>query len=155
MALRDIKKHPKDGVLRKQSREVKEINKRIINLLDDMAHTMKDQGMGLAAPQVGILKRVIIVDLGEGVEEYINPVILSSLGCVVGEEGCLSIPGRNVNVERPTFVKMKALNRHGEDLIVDATGMKAVVLCHEIDHLDGVLILDRMISEAEGGDTDD
>lgn len=150
MALRTIRKHG-DELLRKKSKKVDDINDRILTLLKDMEETMyAADGVGLAAPQVGILKRVVVIDIGEGILRLINPEIISSEGSYVDTEGCLSIPGEQGEVERPYKVKVKALNEKGEEIIVEGEELLARALCHEIDHLEGVLFVDKIIDE-EGG----
>lgn len=150
MALRQIRIN-EDDVLRKVCKPVKEINEHILTLLDDMAETMYHaEGVGLAAPQVGIVKRVVVIDIGEGLVEMINPVILETKGSQVDYEGCLSLPGRSEKVDRPEYVKVEALNRKGEKVIIEGTELMAVALCHEIDHLDGVLYIDKAIREYHG-----
>lgn len=120
-------------------------------LLDDMADTMYEaEGVGLAAPQVGVLRRVIIVDIGQGLIELINPEILSTEGEESAAEGCLSLPNRSGEVIRPKKVKVKGLNRAGEETIIEATDLLARALCHEIDHLDGILFIDKVIETEEG-----
>lgn len=139
-----------DEILRKKSKEVREITPHILTLLDDMAETMYDaQGVGLAAPQVGVLKRIVTIDVGQGLIELINPVVVETRGAVIGPEGCLSIPGASAYVERPEYVKVKALDRHGNTIYVEGTELLAVCLCHETDHLDGVLYIDKAIPEEE------
>lgn len=113
-----------------------------------MAETMyAADGVGLAAPQVGILRRVVVIDVGEGLVELINPEIVATEGASVGPEGCLSVPGRRGLVERPTKVTVHALDRKGREIEVVGTGLMAVALCHEIDHLDGVIYVDKMIKD--------
>ena len=137
-----------DEILRKISRPVNEIDKRTRILLDDMAETMyKNDGVGLAAPQVGILRRIIVIDIGEGLLELINPEIIYSEGSKIDTEGCLSIPGRRGTVERPSKVIVQALNRKGKPIQVTGEGLMAVALCHELDHLDGILYTDKMIED--------
>jgi peptide deformylase len=137
-----------DDVLRKKAKEVKRIDKRIYELLDDMADTLREEGgIGLAATQVGILKRVVVIDVGEGLIELINPVITSTEGEQVFMEGCLSYPGRFGNVERPAKITAKALNREGNEIEIVGEGILAVVICHETDHLDGVLFVDKVEGE--------
>ncbi len=137
-----------DEILRKISRPVKEIDKRTKILLDDMAETMyKNDGVGLAAPQVGILRRIVVIDIGEGLLELINPEIVYSEGSKIDTEGCLSIPGRRGTVERPAKVIVQALNRKGKPIQVTGEGLMAVALCHELDHLDGILYTDKMIED--------
>lgn len=136
----------KDDVLRKKSKPVEKIDKRILELLDDMAETMRHaDGVGLAAPQVGILRRVVVIDVGEGLIELINPEIVEFSGEQRGAEGCLSIPGIRGEVIRPEKVKVKALNRKGEQIEIIGTGLLARALCHEIDHLDGILFIDKAV----------
>lgn len=150
MALRTIRKH-EDELLRKKSKKVDVINERIITLLNDMEETMYDaDGVGLAAPQVGILKRVVVIDIGEGILRLINPEIISTEGSYVDVEGCLSIPGEQGQVERPYKVKVKALNEKGEEIIVEGEELLARALCHEIDHLEGVLFVDKIIDNKGG-----
>ncbi len=137
-----------DEILRKISRPVKEIDKRTRILLDDMAETMyKNDGVGLAAPQVGILRRIVVIDIGEGLLELINPEIIYTEGSKIDTEGCLSIPGRRGTVERPAKVIVQALNRKGKPIQVTGEGLMAVALCHELDHLDGILYTDKMIED--------
>lgn len=145
MALRNIRKYG-DEILRKKSREVDVINDRISTLIKDMEETMYEaQGVGLAAPQIGILKRVIVIDVGEGIIRLINPEIISREGSQLDVEGCLSVPGEQGEVERPSRVVVKALNEKGEETIVEGEGLLARALCHEIDHLDGILFVDKVI----------
>ncbi len=137
-----------DDTLRKISRPIKEIDKRTKQLLDDMAETMyASEGVGLAAPQVGVLRRMVVIDVGEGLIELINPEIISTEGSMVNAEGCLSIPGRRGTVERPEKVVVRALNRKGREVELTGTGLLAMALCHEIDHLDGILYTDKMIED--------
>lgn len=155
MAIRNIRIDG-DPILRKISREVGEVNDRIRLLLDDMAETMYDaDGVGLAAPQVGILRRVIVVDPRDeetGLVKLINPEIIEKDGEQIGLEGCLSIPEFNATVKRPEHVKVKYLDENGEEKIWDAHGFPAVILCHEIDHLDGILFKDKYIEEYKASD---
>jgi peptide deformylase len=147
MALRNIRKYG-DSILRKKSRKVEEINERIHVLLDDMEETLyEEDGVGLAAPQVGVLKRVIVVDVGEGILKLVNPEIIYSEGKAVDTEGCLSIPGSQGEVERPHKVKVKALNEKGEEIIIEGEDLLARALCHEIDHLNGILFIDKIIKK--------
>ena len=158
MAIRKIVVLGEDEVLRKRSRRVDKFDKRLRTLLDVMAQTMYDaDGVGLAAPQVGILKRAVVIDVGDGLIELVNPEILRTEGAVVGAEGCLSIPGRRCTVERPEKVVVAAQNRDGKAIQLEAEGLLAVAMCHEIDHLDGVLYIDKMIEDVtdqEGEETD-
>ena len=147
MALRVIRTD-EDPLLRKISKPVKNINERIISLLDDMVETMyKANGIGLAAPQVGILRRVITVDVGEGVYKMINPEILEEKGSQVDIEGCLSVPNFNGTVERPSEIKVKYLDEKGEEHTIEAKGLFARCICHEVDHLNGILFTDKYIDE--------
>ena len=151
MAIREILTLPEESeFLHKKSREVTEIDQRILTLLDDMAETMYEaNGVGLAAPQVGILRRVVVIDVGDGLIELINPVIVYKKGEQIDAEGCLSVPGRSGTVARPEKVKVRAQNRHGEEITVDGEGLLARALCHEIDHLNGTVYVDIMIAEIE------
>lgn len=145
MAIRMIRKEG-DEVLRKKSREVDVINDRILQLLKDMAETMyKSEGVGLAAPQIGILKRVVVIDAGKGLLELINPKIVEVDGEQVEIEGCLSLPGKFGEVQRPAKVVVEALNMKGETIRVEGEELLARALCHEIDHLDGILFADKVI----------
>ncbi len=153
MAIIDIVQEP-DESLRKHSRPVKKITKRINTLLDDMKETLKAaEGVGLAAPQVGVLRRVVIVDVGEGVMELINPEILeSSEETQTGEEACLSCGVRRGIVTRPKKVKIRAMDRNGDWQEYEGEDLLARAFCHEIDHLDGILFLDIMSKEITGED---
>ncbi len=147
MAIRQIR-FDGDPILRKFSREVKDINDRIKILLDDMAETMyENDGVGLAAPQVGVLRQVVVIDIGDGLIKLINPEIIESEGENIDVEGCLSVPNRVGTVKRPDRVKVKYLNEFGEEKIIDGTGLLAKALCHEIDHLNGILFIDKIIEE--------
>lgn len=144
MALRNICKIEKDDILRKKCREVKVVDDRVRELLSDMAETMYfEKGVGLAAPQVGMLKRIIVVDTGDGIINFINPEIVEKSGTQEDEEGCLSIPDRRAMVIRPMKVTVKGLDEMGNEKEITAEGFKARALCHEIDHLDGILFIDR------------
>ena len=149
MALRNIVAEG-DDILRKRAKEVTEINDRINSILDDMLETMREQdGVGIAAPQVGILKRMFIVEIEEHLIELINPEIMEVDGIQIEEEGCLSVPGIIGTVERPAYVKMKGLNREGKEMIYEGTALMAIALCHELDHLDGTLFIDKAIATRE------
>lgn len=135
-----------DQVLREKAVPVSEINKSILKLLDNLADTMyAAKGVGLAAPQIGVSKRVIVVDAGEGLVELINPKIVSSSGEEVAVEGCLSIPGVAGEVKRALEVEVEGLNRSGKIVRVQARGLFARALQHEIDHLDGILFIDKAL----------
>jgi len=143
MALRNILKNG-DERLRKKSRPVIDFNERLWMLLDDMAETMRDSdGVGLAAPQVGILRRVVVIDVGDGLVELVNPVITETEGDQYGGEGCLSVPGEWGMVHRPQKLVVKAQDRHGKEIELPAEDYFAVAVCHETDHLDGILFIDR------------
>lgn len=143
MAIRKIVKKG-DEILKKKSRSIEEINKKIIDLLDDMVDTLyENKGAGLAAPQVGFLKRMIVVDVGEGLIELINPEIIEAKGEVIDDEGCLSIPGVVGTVKRPEYVRIKGLNRNGETVEYEGRDFLARAFCHEVDHLDGILYTDK------------
>ncbi|HAT6193438.1 TPA: peptide deformylase [Clostridioides difficile] len=144
MALRQIVQIG-EPVLRKKSKKVEKIDEKIIQLLDDMAETMYDaDGVGLAAPQVGILKRVVVIDIGEELIELINPEIIETSGEQIDEEGCLSVVGEAGNVRRPNYAKVRALNRNGETIELEGEELLARAFCHEIDHLDGILFVDKI-----------
>lgn len=137
-----------DEKLRKQAKPVSKFDLRLRILLKDMADTMyKANGVGLAAPQVGILRRVVVVDIGEGLIELVNPVITDAQGEQSEPEGCLSVPGRRGLVIRPEKVTVKAQNARGEDVEYHAEGFLARAFCHELDHLDGILYVDKMERE--------
>ncbi|MEN8908079.1 MAG: peptide deformylase [Clostridiales bacterium] len=152
MAIRIIKTE-EDDILRKQSKKVDKISKRIITLLDDMNDTLeKANGLGLAAPQVGILKKIFVTRLDDEITEFINPVIMIEKGEQLEAEGCLSIPGVFGIVKRPLEVKIEAQNRDGEIFVMEAKELLARVISHENDHLKGILFKDkieRYINEEE------
>ncbi|WP_027398248.1 peptide deformylase [Anaerovorax odorimutans] len=143
MALRNIVTEG-DDILRKRSREVNEINDRIIMILDDMLETMRYyNGVGIAAPQVGVLKRIFIVEVEDQLFELINPEIVEESGSYVDEEACLSVPGVIGIVDRPNYVKIKGLNRNGEEVVYEGKDFLAKAFCHEYDHLNGTLFIDK------------
>ena len=145
MALREIRIDD-DPILRKKSRLVTEINDRIKILLEDMEDTMVEaNGVGLAAPQIGVLRRVLTIDVGEGIMKIINPEILEVRGEIIDIEGCLSIPGKSGTVKRPEWVKLKYTNEFGEEIIIEGTELLARAICHEVDHLNGILYIDKVI----------
>ena len=145
MAIRNIVTEG-DSVLRKACRSVLNFDERLAQLLDDMKETMyKAEGVGLAAPQVGILRRVCVVDVGDGVIELVNPVIESEEGMQEGSEGCLSLPGKSAIVRRPMKVTVRAQDRNGNTFTVTGEELKARAFCHEIDHLNGILYVDKAI----------
>ena len=148
MAIRKIVILGEDEVLRKKCRKVEKFDDKLAALLDDMAETMYDaNGAGLAAPQVGILRRVVTIDVGEGLIELVNPEIIDAAGKKVDVEGCLSVPGKAGMVERPEKVTVRAQNRKGETFEITGVEMLAKCLCHELDHLDGVVYVDKMIED--------
>ncbi len=148
MAIRNVRVIG-DKILTKRSKEITEITPKLKILIEDMLDTMYDaEGVGLAAPQIGILKRLVVIDVSPEGEEpiiLINPVILETEGEQTGEEGCLSVPGKSGLVTRPNYAKVKALNENMEEITVEGTELLARALCHEIDHLDGVLYVDKVI----------
>lgn len=145
MAILKIKEYG-DSILREKSLPLKEITPDILNLIKDMAETMyADSGAGLAAPQVGVSRRIIVIDGEEdGLIALINPIIVKSEGEAVEEEGCLSIPGIYSDVKRSSKVAVKALNENGDPIEITKEGLPARALQHEIDHLDGILFIDRV-----------
>lgn len=145
MAIRELR-FKDDEVLHKPCKPVKAFNERLWILLDDMYETMQMRnGVGLAAPQVGILKKVVVIDIGEGKIELINPEIIKAEGSQIGSEGCLSVPNVFGQVERPNDVTVKAQDRFGNEIEVSGTELLARALCHECEHLEGKLFLDRVI----------
>jgi peptide deformylase len=148
LAIRKIRTS-EDPILRKKSKVVTEITPRVIDMLDDMTETMHNaaSGVGLAAPQVGILKRLVVIDLGDGPIDFINPEIISSSGTQTGYEGCLSVPDMMGTVTRPNKVKVRAMNRKGEIFELEGEELMARALCHEIDHLEGILYTDHVEGE--------
>jgi len=140
----EIKKY-KEQVLKQRAREVEKIDDRIKELVKNMLETMyAHQGVGLAAPQIGVSERIAVVDIGEGPKIFINPIILKKIGKIVSEEGCLSVPGAFLKIKRAEKIIIEALNEKGEKFKLEANGLLARCLQQEIDHLDGVLILDRL-----------
>lgn len=150
MAIRNIVKGTDNEALRKNAREVKGASKRIKTLLDDMKETMRiEQGCGLAAPQVGVLRRVVIVEYDDKCYEAINPVISNEKGEAIEEEGCLSVEGVRGTVKRPHSITVEYTDRYGKACKLEAEGILARIFCHEVDHLDGVLFVDKMIERVE------
>ena len=145
MALRNILTE-ENPALRKVCRPYTAFDERLHQLLDDMKDTLKKaEGVGLAAPQVGVLRRIFVVDTGERTVEFINPVIVQEEGVQVGTEGCLSCPGKYGIVSRPMRTKVKALDRNGNEFVFEGEELISRALCHEYDHLDGVLFIDRLL----------
>ena len=148
MAIRNILIEGEDDLLRKRSRVVDKFDKRLWTLLDDMAETMYDaDGAGLAAPQVGVLKRVVVIDVGEGLIEMINPEIVWQEGSIIRPEGCLSVPGRRGTVERPEKVRVRFQDRKGRLCELEGDGFLGMAICHETDHLDDIVYIDKMIED--------
>ena len=155
MATRNIVKFGDEG-LRKKCREVTNFDDRLWVLLDDMYQTMQEaNGVGLAAPQVGVLRRVVVIDVGDGKIELVNPVVTYAKGKLREKEGCLSAPGLWGYVERPEKVKVIAQNRYGKEIKIEGKELLARALCHEIDHLNGIIftdLADEMVEEDDGGE---
>lgn len=148
MALRNLR-YEGDEILRKRSREVEVVDDRIRTLMNDMVETMyANEGVGLAAPQVGILKRVIVIDVEDGnIYKMANPKIINKTGVQKAQEGCLSVPEKKGIVPRPMAVTVEYTNENNETVKLNAEGLLARAICHEIDHLNGVLFIDRVIKE--------
>ena len=139
MALRQIRTIG-DPCLNKVCKKVDEVNERTLTLIDDMLDTMYDaDGVGLAAPQVGVLKRIVVIDVGDGPIVMINPEILETSGSQTGSEGCLSVPGKAGNVTRPNYVKAKAYDEEMNEYTIEGEELLARAICHELAHLDGHL----------------
>ncbi len=138
-------------LLRKKSKVVTVFDEKLWDLLDDMKETMRtNNGCGLAAPQIGILKRIVVVEVNGLYLEMINPEIISQKGNQCDVEGCLSVPNRSGYVNRPKLVAVRAYDRYGKEYAITGTDLLAICLCHEIDHLDGILYIDKMIKEYKG-----
>lgn len=152
MGLRNILTD-KEPALHKVCKPVEKFDWRLHKLLDDMKETMTEaNGVGLAAPQVGILRRVVVVDLGEEILELVNPTLIATDGEQVGAEGCLSVPGRYGLVKRPYYAKVRAQDRHGEWFEAEGEELIGRCFCHELDHLDGILyteVMERFLTEEE------
>lgn len=147
MALRQIRTVG-DPVLTKTCKEIKEITPKILELADDMLETMYEaNGVGLAAPQVGILKRMVVIDIGDGPILMINPEIIETSGTQTGDEGCLSLPGKAGTVTRPNYVKVRAFNEDGDEYEIEGTELLARAICHELDHLDGHMYMEKVEGE--------
>ena len=158
MAIRNIRILGEDGdeILSKTAKEVIEVTPRIKELIQDMFDTMHEAfGVGLAAPQVGVRKRVVVIEVEEVPYVLINPVILEKSGEQTGPEGCLSVPGKTGTVTRPNYVKVKAFNENMEEYIIEGTELLARCLCHEIDHLDGIMYVDKIEGELEEDEDDE
>lgn len=149
MAIRKIRTE-EDSILRKKSRTVENFDERLFTLLDDMQDTMRAaDGVGLAAVQVGVLRRVVVIDVGDGIMELINPEITYEEGSQCTVEGCLSLPNKQGYTIRPEVVKVKAQNRDGNWCVYKGEGLKAKAFCHEIDHLEGIIYTDKLASKEE------
>ncbi len=149
MAIREIRIMG-DEVLKKVCKEVKQMTPRTQELIDDMLETMYEaNGVGLAAPQVGVLKRIVVIDVGEGPIVMINPVILETSGSQTGSEGCLSLPGKAGQVTRPNYVKAKALDENMEEYIIEGEELLARAICHELDHLEGHMYVEKVEGQLE------
>ena len=147
MAIREIRTMG-DEVLTKVCKEVTMMTPRTAILIEDMLDTMYEaQGVGLAAPQVGVLRRIVVIDVGEGPIILINPEILETSGEQTGDEGCLSVPGKAGCVTRPDYVKVKALDENMEEVVYEGEGLLARAFCHELDHLDGHLYVEKVEGE--------
>jgi peptide deformylase len=150
MAIREIVTGVNNETLRKISRPVQTITPHILTLLDDMKETLHiEEGSGLAAPQVGVLRRIAVVEYEDQYYEIINPKILKYSGEAIEEEGCLSIIGVRGKVKRPESITVQYLDRNGKRHKEEITGIPARIFCHEIDHLDGILFVDKMIEEVK------
>ena len=149
MAIREIRRMG-DEVLTKVCKEVKQMTPRTEELIEDMLETMYEaNGVGLAAPQVGVLKRIVVIDIGEGPIVMINPVILETSGSQTGSEGCLSLPGKAGQVTRPNYVKAKAFDENMEEYIVEGEELLARAICHELDHLEGHMYVEKVEGQLE------
>jgi len=146
MALRQIRQYG-DEILQKKAKPVVTFDSTLHGLLEDMWDTLREHdGLGLAAPQVGLLRRVVIVEMEEATYEIVNPEVLETSGSEVRIEACLSVPNKQGDVERPAYIKIKALDRYGNPFIIESDEeMLVTALCHEIDHLDGILFLDKAL----------
>lgn len=155
MALREILKIDKnEAELRRKAKPVLFFDKKLAQLIDDLLETMHStsDGAGLAAPQVGVLRRVAVIDLGEGIIELVNPVVLETSGEMEFEEGCLSLPGRRGRTKRPAYVKVRAFDRSGKEYEIEGTEIMALALMHEIGHLNGELFIDYVIGDLWEGE---
>ncbi len=150
MAIRNVVKMG-DPILNKKCKNVIDFDERLHELLDDMAETMyANDGVGLAAPQVGIIRRAVVVDVGSGLIELINPEIVEFSGEQTDPEGCLSVEDYIGDVTRPNYVKVKAQDRNGNEIVVEGSGFLARAFCHELDHLEGILFVEKVNKEEKG-----
>jgi len=154
MAIRNIVKEG-DPVLTKVCRPVEKFDEKLETLIEDMYETMDNGGgVGLAAPQVGILRRIFVIDIGEGRMEFVNPKIIKTKGVQESSEGCLSCPGEFGITKRPMYVTAVAQNRHGDQFTINAEGLLAKAICHENDHLDGILFKEHIIRMLDPNETE-
>ena len=154
MAIRNIVKEG-DRILTKKCRPVEKFDDKLAELIEDMYETMDNGGgVGLAAPQVGILRRIFVIDIGEGRLEFVNPEIIKTSGEQETSEGCLSCPGEFGITKRPMYVTAVAQNRHGDQFTINAEGLLAKAICHENDHLDGILFKEHIIRMLEPNETE-
>ncbi len=152
MAIRNIVKEG-DPILQKVCRPVEKFDEKLEVLIEDMFETMVNgEGVGLAAPQVGILRRIFVIDIGEGRMEFVNPKITKTRGVQESSEGCLSCPGEFGITRRPMYVTAVAQNRHGDQFTINAEGLLAKAICHENDHLDGILFKEHVIRPIKPGE---
>ena len=155
MALRKMRFLGEDDCLREVCREVKEVTPKVVQLIDDMLDTMYDEGgVGLAAPQVGVLRRIVVIDVGEGPIVMINPKIIETAGSQTGNEGCLSVPGKNGTVTRPMYVKAEFYDEKMNKCIIEGEELLARAICHELDHLDGKLYVDLVEGKLRDNELD-
>lgn len=155
MALRKMRFLGEDDCLREVCREVKEVTPKVVQLIDDMLDTMYDEGgVGLAAPQVGVLRRIVVIDVGEGPIVMINPKIIETAGSQTGNEGCLSVPGKNGTVTRPMYVKAEFYDEEMNKCIIEGEELLARAICHELDHLDGKLYVDLVEGKLRDNELD-
>lgn len=155
MALRKMRIMGEDDCLREVCREVKSVTPKIVQLVDDMLDTMYEEGgVGLAAPQVGVLKRIVVIDIGEGPIVMINPRILETSGSQTGSEGCLSLPGKNGTVTRPMYVKAEFMDENMDTYTIEGEELLARAICHELDHLDGKLYIDLVEGKLRDNELD-
>lgn len=155
MALRKMRIMGEDECLREVCREVKTVTPKIVQLVDDMLDTMYEEGgVGLAAPQVGVLKRIVVIDIGDGPIVMINPRILETSGSQTGSEGCLSLPGKNGTVTRPMYVKAEFMDENMDIYTIEGEELLARAICHELDHLDGKLYIDLVEGKLRDNELD-
>jgi len=139
-----------DPILRQKAIQVKRFDDRLANLLDNMTETMyKNDGVGLAAPQIGISKRIVVIDTGDRLLELVNPEVIEKKGSQIGPEGCLSIPGEYGDVERAQWAKIQAQDRKGNTFTLEGEGLLARAFQHEIDHLNGILFIDKLVHKSK------